>query len=787
MPFRLATRPPILLLSILVVLMTTPSIKATKIDAYSTTIALAKDLSQSQPKTISETIVDYEASDILAYVGNDRLLVGSLMSGSKLGTPKFGNLYLYDLNTGREIWSIKRPNVRNGEYFLLTTYPTIIVMAKSERSTVCVSYDPVTGQQKWEIDGPSSTQVLVDDALYLLMPADSNSGNRNLRSIDMSTGSNRWQRSVHSQFFPVNSPGVFCRLNSDIYVGGSGLIRINKRTGDIEWSQEGIEGISGSIRVGLTPTALLAYDSRTTAMIDFETGEPQWVSTVEEGVIEIATMLDDQVLRVVGGGSNRVGFVIDSIDLETAQVVWSATEDGSVASPLVTENGRLLYTTDSEMVGLELASGESLFRSALPEDFKAASPTLLKSVRQPDVFRMGNHIVHVARAMAGVAAFSLANGEMIWQQPLLYPRDDSYSADRLFAVMARDLPVTDSFDPGQPAAASTSPSMVSSPFMTSAQRQYENTKQRSAVVLRKQNPGLGERQAAHQSNAMNAQLAAANIQVDMAMGQMQAAADLFSAVVGLQDAIKQAMEVIAVQGVISRKYIELRSYMTLGQESVRENYFIWPFKGRGRGLTLVELDTGKRAEFWFSPEIQPLQNFGFDTASFAISPDGRTISVVGIGLNTQKYSRQSKWGFTLPKASILNFAITSLEFSKRSRLQVQEEERLLEEQRQIQAILDQSRVATESIAIFTVAQIGNIERMKEMLESGIDVNVIHPYDTCGPLMFAVIGGQLEMVEFLIERGADVNTKDSSGKSALFFATQFDHDEIAKILREAGAK
>jgi len=343
--------------------------------------------------------------------------------------------------------------------------------------------------------------------------------------------------------------------------------------------------------------------------------------------------------------------------------------------------------------------------------------------------------------------------------------------------------------PAEPRAtsASSTASGEPSPFIRSAQRRYENTRERNAATIRKTTASRGERQAAHQSNAMNARLMAANLQVDMAMGQMQAAGDLFTAVVGLQDAIRQAMEIIAVQGVISRKYIELRSYMGLGQAAFRGDYFLWPFKDRGRGVTIVQLDTGKRFDLRFSPVIRPLEIFGFDMANFTVSPDGRSLAVVGVGMDTSKYVKQTKWDFLLPKSSILIYDISGFEFKDKSDLQVREESLRADEALQAEALAEKTAENYEILAVFLVAQIGNVEKMTEMLDAGVDPNIKHPNDTCGPLVFAVIGGQKEMVELLIERGANVNDITADGKTVLAYAEQFGNQEIVKILKDNGAK
>ncbi|MHB1459630.1 MAG: ankyrin repeat domain-containing protein [Armatimonadota bacterium] len=50
-----------------------------------------------------------------------------------------------------------------------------------------------------------------------------------------------------------------------------------------------------------------------------------------------------------------------------------------------------------------------------------------------------------------------------------------------------------------------------------------------------------------------------------------------------------------------------------------------------------------------------------------------------------------------------------------------------------------------------------------------------------------VKGNPEIVKLLIARGADVNAKDKEGRTALSLAVRNNMPEIAKILKEAGAK
>ena len=54
------------------------------------------------------------------------------------------------------------------------------------------------------------------------------------------------------------------------------------------------------------------------------------------------------------------------------------------------------------------------------------------------------------------------------------------------------------------------------------------------------------------------------------------------------------------------------------------------------------------------------------------------------------------------------------------------------------------------------------------------------------LHFAAINGDVELVKYLIRKGANVNHKSSEGSSALYLAKQNSYKEIVNILKKAGA-
>ena len=72
--------------------------------------------------------------------------------------------------------------------------------------------------------------------------------------------------------------------------------------------------------------------------------------------------------------------------------------------------------------------------------------------------------------------------------------------------------------------------------------------------------------------------------------------------------------------------------------------------------------------------------------------------------------------------------------------------------------------------LLDVAEIGNIEAVKQQLAAGADVNAKEDVDRATPLHKAAEGGHNEIVELLIAKGAVVNAMDGYGKTPLDMVT-----------------
>jgi len=90
-----------------------------------------------------------------------------------------------------------------------------------------------------------------------------------------------------------------------------------------------------------------------------------------------------------------------------------------------------------------------------------------------------------------------------------------------------------------------------------------------------------------------------------------------------------------------------------------------------------------------------------------------------------------------------------------------------------------------SEALYIAARNGHVEVAEFLLEKGADINCRGFFGAPG-LHWAAINGHKEMVEFLIDRGADLRLRDEQFKSTpLGWALEGQQMEIAKLLEQRG--
>lgn len=96
-------------------------------------------------------------------------------------------------------------------------------------------------------------------------------------------------------------------------------------------------------------------------------------------------------------------------------------------------------------------------------------------------------------------------------------------------------------------------------------------------------------------------------------------------------------------------------------------------------------------------------------------------------------------------------------------------------------------IMSKELNIFQACHKGDLDRVKFLIESGVDVNSQFP-EAQTPLFYAVEKCHLEITKYLLENGANPNSKNIMEETAAFIAarSRLDSHEILKLLVEQGA-
>lgn len=83
--------------------------------------------------------------------------------------------------------------------------------------------------------------------------------------------------------------------------------------------------------------------------------------------------------------------------------------------------------------------------------------------------------------------------------------------------------------------------------------------------------------------------------------------------------------------------------------------------------------------------------------------------------------------------------------------------------------------------LVTACKLADYDSALRLVNTGANVNGTNEIGV-SVLMFAVMRGDIRIVQLLLESGADADHTDDTGKTALWLAEGFKHEEIATLLR-----
>lgn len=88
------------------------------------------------------------------------------------------------------------------------------------------------------------------------------------------------------------------------------------------------------------------------------------------------------------------------------------------------------------------------------------------------------------------------------------------------------------------------------------------------------------------------------------------------------------------------------------------------------------------------------------------------------------------------------------------------------------------------IQLINAARSGNAKWVKSILTQNVDVD--SSLETVTALMYAANYGNLEVVNILLDAGANINRQDNNGATALIWAAKGDNPDVIQLLFKAGS-
>jgi outer membrane protein assembly factor BamB/ankyrin repeat protein len=727
---------------------------------------LAARLAKGQPRPAWEVPFPEEGADFIQFLDAKRVLLGTVEVGAYLGVPDYKKVLLLEASSGAKIWEAERRKLApRGRYSLLALRPVIVLLGTDALSASVSGLDPASGKKLWEHTlGKPLAHVSASDSsrAYVLVEQ---GGGAQLAAIDLRSGARIWARELAGVAAKGRKPILQVDADS-IYVVGQKLVRLTL-DGAVAWSAEPPEIAQGT--AAPLPGGVLAWASKSIALVDKASGQVRWRHGVERGGIKLAAFREGRILYVAR--TSEASDSVAALDAQSGAVQWLRQAGGTIVSALATDRGRVLFTLDNFVAGLHASSGEEAFRRRLPLTFAAASPTNYTPSGQPDLLEVRDGKLYLARESAGIAAYS-TDGAELWRQhlytlaPTVYPHSLPGRVRFMTTVLSfhnypmRTGHVADGYLAGSTPNAS----------MQYSQWRYDSLEQtRQSAVARRD----------YQRAEFYSGLQGAELRMQAFNQQMAVSQQIMGSAVALAGAIDQALKQTAVQGFINKCNMEIDNAVPLHYGAFQGRYYVRPFldglQQQASGVTVVDLETGKRSDFVTSPFIGPLADNTVSMPQITFDPENGRLVTVAVGLEPQRYVEYVAWYMRVPRPSVLAYDVAALPFSEKN------------------PVVEERAASAWPVRedFIEAARTGDLARMRRLLEAGLGPDAQNPRTSSTALMEAAHRNQEGAVRLLIERGANVNAVFQArigGEVRQITALDETKDaRVRELLLKAGAK
>ena len=724
--------------------------------SWGETVRRAKNLAPEQPQSQWEQQIDgVLAADLIEFISPTRVLVG-LVRTTRLGEPRYADVALVNAEGGSILWQTERDQIGQGNYSLLGSSPLFLLLGSNDVGANISALDTATGKTVWHYRAANPFRLVRPTPDRILVLAKQGSGRR-LEALDAATGRSLWHQDLDKKAIPDSADAaLFVSGDTAIIVAGQ-ITEIDAKSGaTLRTIARAAPSDESSAQLG--GNVVLVSSGASVELIDRSTGKSRWTAT-DPLPAQLVSLAPSSVMRVAKEGNRGV---VDRLRPETGARVWRYQASGNVVSAVAVTNGLVLFSTDSALIGLDTATGTPRFITALPEAVQSAGPSLARRIGLPDQIelRPAPDRLFLSRERAGLVAFELPSGKQLWFQPI-YERPQpafDYTAQGRYEWLLQNLALVGRPQADLPPSLSRSSTAdVHLHTLDVAQSFYDQSKARYDYLRTSPYATRGERQDAADRMVLASQGNLAATQTEVATGRAMASMELGAAALNFALQLAAWQKARIVSGVVERVQIMMQGATRAEQRAFQGNYYLRPFYKRGRGVTIVSLETGKRRDVIFSPHSEPLTSFGVDLPVFTLGPGNRLV-LFGLSMHTDRYVERSLGKSKVPVLSLMSYDVAAM------------------------AMIDRQR---DWGWLTDFVKAGDIPSLERSLASGdVDVNSRHWAGGESSLIWAVAFNRVDIAKILIQHGADVNQVSDLGQTALDVAAT---EPMKEYLRSVGGK
>ena len=705
------------------------------------------ELSRGQPKPLWQTGLKAQETDFIRFLSPDRVLVGTV-EAKQLGwglVPK--EILLLNAATGEVVWSAPRDSIGEAQS-LLATAPVILL----EGSKKLAAFNPKTGASIWERPTAEGGAVLLPDGEHIVLFSRAKTA-VSLAAVGIKDGAQAWTAQADNYPEVKNQALQANAVDAVVILVGPELVAVSARAGETLWRKPFFGTVGPDDAAIVLGSDLYFTDGASITRTDPATGNAMWRRDFSANSGPRLTVGEQSVFvlarRAKGEDSPDA---IQALDRKSGHVLWKTDLPEHAQSSIMVEKRRIYLTTPSALLALDASQGSTVFKAVIP-------PGLQGRRLLPDVIRVADDRIFVARE-TGVMAVRKQDGGLLYSVSVSdgAPFTNDYATHTLSHALESVTP----FKAREPVRAQANFAYAENMYQIAVLHQqfvYEGT----AETLRSGTSGTPlERQSALTQRIHAAEATEINARMAANEQRMQANMQFAQSLVGLAPVAVSFIDASVRSSRMSIMNAEVRQALATHALSLQDGFYVRPRyeQERGWSLALVNLGTGKRAEILLTPVNYALSTYGANLLAFAIDPSGSRILCKGLGLDPAKFETYQKVGYRdewiVPYASVLAFDLASLRYGQSTRSRppakpVGSEERRLNER------------------LINAAFQGDLDTVKKALDAGADVNAVDEYGQTALMLAAESLGvynKKDIIELLLQRGADVSIKDPGGWTAL---------------------